>query len=191
MKLHRAISNYSHRRREQDVLVPLVNLSVSVVVGVGAERVRVDETTEGVTTEISTVGVKLSSTIARLDVDLRLVDEADDLDVARGLGELHAGKGASGDQARAVTLLGAPSDLLTLRVTNGGVGLHGRPQAEVCGPQFNSITSTRNGLDKLTIKMVDDRRLAERLGTLSGGVTPVVTALAATDEVVGVGLVGL
>ena len=54
------------------------------------------------THEVSTVGVKLSSTIVSLDVDLGLIDETDDLDVVGGLGELDTGEGTRGDKTSTV-----------------------------------------------------------------------------------------
>lgn len=62
---------------------------------------------------------------------MSLVDETDDLDVTRGLDVLDTSQGTRRDQASTMTLLCAPSDFLTLRVTNGRIGLGGGPQAEV------------------------------------------------------------
>ena len=53
------------------------------------------------THEVKTVWVELAAGVAVEDVDLGLVDEADDLEVAGGLHELHAGDGALGDEAGA------------------------------------------------------------------------------------------
>ena len=170
-------------------LVPLDHLLVGVVVAVVAvEGVRVDETTEGVTTlqrmseeqmerarethEVSTVGVELSSTVVGLNVDLRLVDVADDLEVAGSLHELDTSERALGDDAGTAALLGAPGDFLALGVTDGGVGLGGRPDTPVVG-------------------VVDEGGLAERVGALGGGVAKVVALLGPTDTVVRVGLIGL
>ena len=87
--------------------------------------------THRTTHEVSTVGVKLSSTIVSLDVDLSLIDETDDLDVVGGLGELDTGEGTTRDEASAVALLGAPSDDLTLSVGDGRVGGGRSPETEV------------------------------------------------------------
>ena len=128
--------------------------------------------TRRTTHEVSTVGVKLSSTIVSLDVDLSLIDETDDLDVVGGLGELDTGEGTSRDEAGAVTLLRAPGDLLTLGVTDGGVGVRGCPKTEV-------------------VEVVDHGGLTHGLRALGRGVAAVVALLGSTNAVVGIGLVRL
>ena len=107
-------------------VVPLNSLGVGVVVAVRCvESVRVNETTQWVTTEISTVGVKFSSVVIRGQVKHGLVEEGDDLEVRRGLEELDTGDSTGGDQASAVAGLGAPCDFLTFGVTDGS-GAGGR-----------------------------------------------------------------
>ena len=79
------------------------------------------------------MGVKLSSTVTVLDVDLGLVDEANDLIVARGLDVLQTGDVTGGNDASTTALLGAPGDFLALSVGDRRVGLCGCPDAPVCG----------------------------------------------------------
>ena len=83
------------------------------------------------TYEISTVRIKLSSVVVGLKVDLGLVNEADDHDVVGGGDVLDTEEGAVGDDTSAMALLGAPGDLVGLRLADGIVLLGGRPQAEV------------------------------------------------------------
>lgn len=124
------------------------------------------------THKIGTVGVELSSTVVGLEVDLGLVNETNDLEVAGGLHELNTGDGTSGDDTGTTALLGAPGDLLTLGVTNGGAGLGGSPNTPV-------------------VEVVDEGSLAEGVDALGGGVAKVVTLLGPTDTIVGIRLVGL
>lgn len=98
-----------------------------------SKRAREQHTTHGVSTEVSTVGVHLSSPVVRLDVDGALVHEADGLDVVGRLDPLQAGEGASGDEAGAMPGLGAPGDHLAFGVGDDGVGFGGAPNAEVYG----------------------------------------------------------
>ena len=83
------------------------------------------------THQVGTVRVELTTVVTVLDVDLGLVNEADDLDVGGGAHELDTGEGTLGDEAGATAGLGAPSDLLTLRVGDERVLLGGSPEAEV------------------------------------------------------------
>lgn len=111
-------------------VVPFDDLLVS---GVAAIRPGggIEETTEGVTTEVGTVGVEFSSKVVGGKVDVGLVDETDDLDVVGGPHELNTLEGASRDETRSVTGLGAPGDFLLLRLTDSG-GTGGRcPKAEI------------------------------------------------------------
>ena len=88
-------------------------------------------TAEEGTYEVSTMGVELSSVIVGLEVDLGLVNEADDHDVVGGGDVLDTEEGAVGDDTSAMALLGAPGDLVCLGLADGIVVLGGRPQAEV------------------------------------------------------------
>lgn len=75
--------------------------------------------------------VHLTSIITSKDVDLGLIDEADDLDVIGSLGVLNTLEGTSGDETSSVTGLGAPSDHDTFDVANFPTHLGGTPQAKV------------------------------------------------------------
>lgn len=111
-------------------IVPLDDLLVAIIVSV-RPPIRVDKTAEGVSTEVSTVGIELSSAVVSLEVDQRLVDETDDLKVVGSPHELNTLKSASGDQTGTMPRLGAPSDFLSFRVTDG-LGTRRRcPKAEV------------------------------------------------------------
>ena len=111
--------------------MPLNDLSVGVVVTIAVERVRVEQTTHGVSSEISTVRVEFTPIVFGLDVDQALVNESDDLDVVRGLRVLNTLKGTRGDNAGTMAGLGAPCHLFPLGVSDEGVFLRGSPQAEV------------------------------------------------------------
>ncbi len=118
------------------------------------------------------MGVKLSSTVIGLEVDLGLVDETNDLEVAGGLHELNTGDGTTRDDAGTASLLGAPSNLLALGVTDGGVRLGGCPDTPV-------------------VEVVEECGLAHGVGALRGGIAKVVTLLGSTDTIIGIRLVGL
>jgi hypothetical protein len=149
-------------------VVPLDNLFVGAVAARPSGRI--DETTEGVATEICTVGVKLSSEVVGLKVDLGLVDETNDLNVVGCPHELNSLKSASGDKTRAVTGLGAPRDFLSFSVSDGLGTIWRGPKTEV-------------------VDRVEDAGLAERLLIFRRRVTKVITELRATDTIVRVSLV--
>ena len=92
---------------------------------------RVDETTEGIPSEIGTMRIHLPSCVIGLEVCLGLVDKTNDLDVVRGPHELDALESASGDKTGATTRLGTPRDRFMLSLTNGGRASRRRPNAKV------------------------------------------------------------
>lgn len=147
-------------------VVPFDSLGEASTPGIGEE-----ETTEWVTTLISTVGVEFSSRVISLDVDELLLDEASDLNVVGGLHELDTSEGTVWDTTSAITGLCAPGNALTLNVTDEGIGFRWAPEAEV-------------------IDAVNDGGLAERLLVLGSAVADVVTPLTTTFTVVGISLVG-
>jgi len=138
---------------------------------VAVERVGEDETTQGVTALIGTMGVHLTSRVIRGDVDKGLLNETNNLDVIRGLHKLNTSQGTLGDDTGAMRVLGAPGNCLALDDTNLLVGLLRTPEAEV-------------------IDTVDEGGLAERIWASSGRVADVVTLLCATFTGARVGLVG-
>jgi len=110
-------------------VVPLDDLLVGVLVARPCGGV--EETTEGVTTEISAVGVELSSEVVGTEVDEPLVDETDDLNVVGGLHELDTLEGTGWDETRSVTGLGAPGDFFVFCLADGGGTIRRCPEAEV------------------------------------------------------------
>jgi hypothetical protein len=147
-------------------VVPFDGLGVAVTPGVGEE-----ESTERVTTLIGTVRVEFTSRVISGDVDELLLDEAGDLDVVGGLHELETSDGTLGDDTGTIARLCAPSDTLTLDVTDEGVWFRGTPEAEV-------------------INAVDDGSLAERGRAFGSAVAQVVASLGTTLTSSGVCLVG-
>jgi len=91
-------------------VVPFHDLGEGVQVGVAAESVGIDKPTHRVSSEIGAMWVHLATKVARVKVDLGLVDESDDLDVGGGFYELNALESASGDETGASAGFGAPSD---------------------------------------------------------------------------------
>jgi len=131
---------------------------------------RVYETTEGVATEVSAMGVQLSSSIIGHEVDEGLVDETNDLEVVRSPHKLNTLEGASGDETSTVTGLGAPGDFQRFRVGYGFAGGGRCPKTEI-------------------INRVYDGSLTVRLLVFRRRVTPVVTELGTANTIVWVSLV--
>jgi hypothetical protein len=77
------------------------------------------------------MGIKLTTEIAGLKVDLGLVDEANNLNVIGSFHELDPLESASGDEAGAAARFCTPSDFFTFRVCDEGVGLCWSPEAEI------------------------------------------------------------
>ena len=98
--------------------VPLDDLLVGALVARPCGGV--EETTEGVTMEISAVGIELSFVVVGTKVDEPLVNETDDLSVVGGLHELNNLEGTSGDEVRTVIGLGAPGNFFMFRPVDGG-----------------------------------------------------------------------
>jgi hypothetical protein len=159
------VASLEAERSSTHEVVPFYSLDELSVEGVGEQ-----ETTEGVTTLIGTVGVQLSSGVVGLDVDVLLLDEASDLNVVGRLHELNAGDGTLGDDTGTIAWLRAPSNALTLGVADERILLGRAPEAEV-------------------IDAVDDGSLAQRGWSLSSGVAQVVTELGTTLTSISVGLV--
>jgi hypothetical protein len=148
-------------------VVPFDHLCVTA----STKSVRVEETTHWVTTEISTVGIHLTSPVIALQVDLGLINETNDLDVVGGAHELNTLKSIVRDEPSAVTGFGAPGNHFPLSVGNNRVGNGWGPKAEI-------------------INGIEERCLTVGLLVLGGGVADVVAELGATDEAnVRVGLV--
>ena len=75
--------------------------------------------------------IQLPALIALLDINQRLVDEPDDLQVIGGAHEPHAGEGVGRYDAGAAAWLRAPCNFFALCVCDGRVGFGGCPEAEV------------------------------------------------------------
>ena len=125
--------------------------------------------------------VEFTSVIASLDVDLRLVDETDDLNVVRSAHELNALQSARRNDSRSMSGLCTPSDLLTLRVRNRRILLRGSPQAEVFGKRSAFFPLIERN-DTHTINGVQERRLTVRLLILGGLVALVKTELCSANK---------
>lgn len=110
--------------------MPLDHLSVLVQVAT-APGIRVDKTTEGVSSEIGAMRVHLPSPVIGLEVGLCLVNKTDDLDVVWSPHELDTLESATGDETSAMTRLGAPRDGLVLGLTNGGRAIRRTPDTEI------------------------------------------------------------
>jgi hypothetical protein len=123
------ITNLEAENATTHEIVPLNDLFVVVVSARPCSRV--DETAEGITTEIGAVGVQLSTKVIRLEVDQWLIDETNDLDVVRSLRVLNTLEGASGNETSAMTGLGAPRHFFAFRITDGGGTGRRCPKAEI------------------------------------------------------------
>lgn len=86
---------------------------------------------ERITHEIGAMGVKLSSRIISLKVDLSLIDKSNDLNVVRCLHVLETSESARGDETSATARLCAPSYFLALGISNQRIGLGRRPETEI------------------------------------------------------------
>ena len=110
--------------------MPLNYLLVVVLVAT-APSIRVDEASKGVSSEIGTVWIHLTSRVVGLEVHLRLVNKTDDLDVVGSLHELNALERAIGDEAGSVARFGTPRDGLVLGLANSGGTFRWSPETEV------------------------------------------------------------
>lgn len=152
-------------------VVPFDNLlECFVVSSVGWEGVGEDETSEGISSLISTMRVHLASTIIRLDVNKRLVNMPNDLNICRGLHKLNTGKRAGRDDPRPTPWFGTPGDSLAFSVPNNSIWFGWAPEAKV-------------------IDRVNHGGLAFRGRALGGGVAAIIPLLRSTVSRIGVGLI--
>lgn len=114
--------------------MPLDHLLVVVLV-VTAPSIRVNETTKGVSAEVSTMRVHFPSGVVGPEVGLCLVDKTDDLNVVWGSHELNTLEGATWDETSAMARLGTPRDGLVLGFTNSGGTIRGGPHTEIWKPR--------------------------------------------------------
>ena len=110
--------------------MPLNYLFVIILV-VTAPSIRVDETTERVSSEIGTMGVHLTSRVVGLEIHLCLVDKTDDLDVIWGLHELNTLERAVGDETGSMAGFGTPCDGLVFGLTDSCGTFRWGPEAEI------------------------------------------------------------
>lgn len=71
--------------------------------------------------------IHLATIVSYLDIDLRLVDESDDLNVGGSFHELYALECTCGDETGPVARFGAPCDHLALCVSDDRVWIRGCP----------------------------------------------------------------
>jgi len=102
-----------------------------VVLQIRRERVAKDKTADRVAIAISSVGVKLSSSIALLNVDFGEVAHASHLHVIGSLDEVHAFKSSRGESPSAPTGFGTPCHFNTFGVSDGLTRCGWAPKAEV------------------------------------------------------------
>jgi hypothetical protein len=113
-------------------VVPFDDLGVLVLVSTaGREGVGEEKTTKRVTTLVGAVRVHLTSRVVRFDVDLLLVNQTRDLDIVGGLHELNALESTGGDDTSTTARLCAPSNGLSLGITDNRVRFGSTPQAKV------------------------------------------------------------
>ena len=134
--------------------MPLNHLLVSVVVStVARETIRVNKTAQRVSTlvgdkmrahytshishQVRSVRIEFPSRIISLQVDLRLVNEANNLHIVRRFQKLKSGKSARWNEAGAMTRLRAPGDFFTLGIGDSRVGFRRCPYAEICEGLLN------------------------------------------------------
>ena len=110
--------------------MPLNYLLVIILVA-AAPSIRVDEATKGVSSEIGTVRIHLTSRVVGLKVHLCLINKTDDLDVVGGLHELNTLERSIGDKASSVAGFGTPRDGLVLGLTNSGGTFRWSPETEI------------------------------------------------------------
>ena len=112
--------------------MPLNNLGIGIVVAIAlTEGVRIDEGTHRITTKVTPVRVQLPSVVTSLNIDQRLVDKANDLDVVRRPHVLNTLKSAGWNDAGTLARLRAPCDFLTFSVGDQGVGLGRGPKTKI------------------------------------------------------------
>lgn len=88
-----------------DEVVPAGSLEQGGVVLCAGKTARVDETANGVTEQISTVGIELSSSIITSKTDTSLVEVSSNLDVSAGLHELSTSDGTGGHDTSTMACL--------------------------------------------------------------------------------------
>jgi hypothetical protein len=125
--------------------------------------VREHDASHGVTTEISTMGVHLTTVVIRQHEELSLVHEANDLDVVGGPQELDTSQSASGNETSTVARFAAPGDHLAFDFTNGLPWLARGPETKI-------------------IQTIEKSGLAQGILVLGRRITNVVASLNTANE---------
>jgi hypothetical protein len=87
--------------------------------------------TTGATHKILAMGVQLTTRVATCDINIRLVDESENLGVVIVIKHLDARNGTRDDSSTTMTLLRAPTNFFALSVTNCRIRFGGGEHAKV------------------------------------------------------------
>jgi len=123
------VANLDAELTASDELRPVAALDGLVVRR--RKAVRENEAAKRVTVQISTMRVKLTARVGRIEVDASLVQEAGDLNVRTRLQELHSGESASRHDPSSVPRLAAVSHHSGLDVPNETVWDRRTPETKV------------------------------------------------------------
>jgi len=99
-------------------VVPFDDLGEGIQIGVGAESIGENNATQRVSSQIGAVWVHLTTKVARVEVNLGLVDETDNLEVGGGFDELNALESVGGDEAGPPTGFGTPSNHFSFLISD-------------------------------------------------------------------------
>lgn len=83
--------------------------------------------------------VEFTTGIVRLQVDLSLVDEANNLNIIGRPHELNSLEGPSGNGTSSTAGFCAPRNFFTFRIRDGGVGVWWGPETEVYSSYFSCV----------------------------------------------------
>jgi hypothetical protein len=113
--------------------VPLDSLNVVIgFTSTGWETVGENQRAQWIATTISTMGVKLSSTIVGGPAEASLINQADDFQVGRGPQELNGSDHAAGNLSSAMgSAIGAVGNGGRLEVTNKTICCRRSPKTEI------------------------------------------------------------
>lgn len=124
----RWVANFEAELIGAHEVVPFNNLGVRLA---PCPEVGPDGTAQRVATEISTMGVHLTTGVTVDQVDHPLLDESDDLNVITCLHELHAGESTAGDHTGSMSWLSAPGDHLAFHIENFGIWHSRSPETKI------------------------------------------------------------
>jgi len=115
---HRRVTELDAECSGSDEVVPACYLGQGRVVLGSRQATRVDESTKRITSQISTVRVKLTSSVVGQKTNTSLSDMTSYLNIGAGLHELSTGDSASWHNTSAVTFLSAVSNNGSLNITD-------------------------------------------------------------------------